>query len=501
MADSNKMYSRLLKTVTSLTSPTVLVVGDFMLDTYIYGDAQRISPEAPVPVLKVDRTEYSCGGAGFVAADLAALGARPICVGVIGEDDNGKILEQLLQDAGAGTEGLLAIGDEQTTIKQRLIGLAQHRHPQQLMRIDNESDEELSEHQYEQVMQVYKRYLDKADVVCLQDYNKGLLRQDICQEMIALANEAETKVLVDPCLTDDYSKYSGSTLITPNRKEASLASGIAINTQDDAAIAAEQLLKNLQLDAIVVTLDREGAYLATRMVSKPAATRPRSVYDVTGAGDMVLATLAVVLGSGFDYETAVEISNITSGLEIERFGATPVTIEEVINEISGKNNKIQKLDALLKQITRHQEKKHRIAFTNGCFDVLHRGHIEFLRFCKMQGDILVVALNSDSSVRGIKGPQRPVNNQYDRAVVLAALESVDYITIFSESKPINVIKKVKPDVLIKGQDWRKEDVVGAEFVESYGGKVTLAPLIKGKSSSSTIEKIKAINKDCDESGG
>lgn len=488
------MHENLLKTVTNLGSPKVLVIGDFMLDIYTYGDALRISPEAPVPVLKITKTEYSCGGAGSVAKDLAALGAVPACLGVIGSDQNGKTIKQLLNDVGADTSALSATTDRPTISKQRLIGLAQHRHKQQLFRIDEESTEPLSDRQYEQILQTYKKNLNNADIVCLQDYNKGLLTTAVCTQMIKLANQAKKKVLVDPSPVSDYSKYTDATVITPNRQEASQAVDFEIKTEADAAKAAELLRSKLNLQAVVITLDKEGAYLKTENEDRIISTRPRSVYDVTGAGDMVLATLAITLAAGCDYKTAVQLSNIASGIEVEKFGVATVTIEEIINEITGKSDKVRTVDCLIKELTEHRRQNATIVFTNGCFDVVHRGHIEFLKFCGSQGDIVVVGLNSDKSVKSIKGPKRPINNQHDRQAVLAALETVDYITLFDEPDPLNLIKKLKPDVLVKGQDWECKGIVGREFVESYGGKILLAPLVEGKSSTETIEKIKRLEK-------
>ncbi len=490
------MYEKLLKTVTNLGSPKILLVGDFMLDVYIYGDALRISPEAPVPVLKVTKTEYSCGGAGSVATDLAALGALPVCLGVIGDDQNGKILSEKLIKAGADVSGLYTVPGRPTISKQRLIGLAQHRHRQQLFRIDEESTEPLSDGQYEKILQIYKDKLKLICIVCLQDYDKGLLDSSLCKQMIQLAKQANKKVLVDPSLAGDYSKYAGATLITPNRRETSAVVGFDIKTAEDGARAAEELAEKLKLTAVVITLDKEGAYLRTEKESEIIPTRPRSVYDVTGAGDMVLATLAIALAADCDYKTAVQLSNIAGGIEVEKFGAATVTIEEIINEIvgqkRGKSGKIRSIDSLVEELTWHRRQKETIVFTNGCFDVVHRGHTEFLKFCRSQGDIVVVGLNSDSSVRTIKGPDRPINNQYDRAAVLAALETVDYVTVFDEPDPLNLIKKLKPDVLVKGEDWAEKGVVGREFVESYGGKVVLAPLVEGKSSTATIEKMKSL---------
>jgi D-beta-D-heptose 7-phosphate kinase/D-beta-D-heptose 1-phosphate adenosyltransferase len=491
------MYENLLKAVTKLGSPKVLLVGDFMLDAYIYGDAERISPEAPVPVLMVTKTDYSCGGAGLVAANLCALGAVPLCVGVVGNDANGEKLKELLTANGADVSGLIQVPGRPTTTKQRLIGLAQHRHQQQLFRMDCESTEPLAEQQYSRLAGIIEDKLKQADVVCLQDYNKGVLAGSFCKQAIRLSAKAHKKVLIDPSPISDYSKYAGATLITPNRQEARLGVGFEIKTIEDAAKAASQLVRKLGLEAVVITLDKEGAYLKSPEFAGHIPTRQRNVYDVTGAGDTVLATLAVTLAAGCDYKTAVQLSNIAGGIEVEKFGGATVTVEEVISEIAylnrGSEGKVRSVDSLLAELVWRRKQNQTIVFTNGCFDVIHRGHIEFLKFCKAQGNIVVVGLNSDKSVKTIKGPDRPIHNQLDRAAVLAALETVDYITIFDEPDPLKLIEKVRPDVLVKGQDWEKKGVVGADFVKSYGGKVVLAPLVKGKSSTQVIEKLKSLS--------
>ena len=492
------MYEKLLNIVINLGSPKILLVGDFMLDVYVYGDALRISPEAPVPVLKVTKTEYGCGGAGSVAINLATLGATPICIGVVGNDKNGETLKKMLNDAAVDTGNIFTVTDRPTITKQRLIGLAQHRHRQQLMRIDEESSESLSKTEHEKILQVYKENLPQADIVCLQDYNKGLLSDSLCEKMIQAARNAGKKIIIDPSPIVDYSKYTSASLITPNRKEASAAVGFDIETNDDAKKAANKLYKKLKLDAAVITLDKEGAYLKANGINRHLTTRVRKVYDVTGAGDIVLATLAIVLAAGCDYETAVKLSNITGGIEVEKFGASAVTIEEIINEIILQNRqelgKLRSITTLTAELDWHRKQNRKIVFTNGCFDVLHRGHIEFLKFCKSHGDILVLGLNSDNSVKTIKGPERPINNQHDRAEVLSALETIDYIVIFDEPDPLKTIEQIKPDVLVKGRDWEHKGVVGREFVESKGGKVVLAPLVKGKSTTKTIEKMKSLGK-------
>jgi D-beta-D-heptose 7-phosphate kinase/D-beta-D-heptose 1-phosphate adenosyltransferase len=490
------MHEKLLNTIMSLGSPQVLVLGDFMLDVYIYGDAVKISPEAPVPVLKISETEHRSGGAGIVAANLAALGAKVYCLGVIGDDQDGEILTAKLTDAGANIDGLFMAENHPTISKQRLIGLAQHIHRQQLMRIDRESTEPLSEELNERLLAAYKDTLPEIDIVCLQDYNKGLLSDPLCRQMIRLANRANKKVLVDPSLSGEYSKYTGATAIMPNRKESSAAVGFKVTDTETAAKAADYLFQKLQLEAVIITLDKEGAYLRTESKSLMIPTRPRSVYDVTGAGEMVMAMLAAALAAGCDYETAVQLSNIVGGIEVEKFGTATVTIEEIADEIAARNRdasgKIRPVDSLLHEIERHRRNKKTILFTNGCFDVLHRGHLEYLRFCRRHGDVVILGLNSDKSVRMIKGPDRPINNQDDRAALLAAMEMVDYVTLFDEPSVLNLVKKVKPDVLIKGEDWAVKGVVGREFVESYGGKVVLAPLVENRSSTATIEKIRSL---------
>jgi len=356
----------------------------------------------------------------------------------------------------------------------------------------------LDDKHYQKLLDLYKKKLSQADIVCLQDYNKGLFEKDFCKSLIKHAKSAGKKILIDPAPKADFTKYTGASAITPNRLEASIASGISIKTVDEAAKAASILIKKLNLDAVIITLDKEGAYLKTKSAEQHIPTIIRKVYDVSGAGDVVLASLAAALAAGVDYKTAVEICNVAGGIEVEKFGTATVSVEEIVNELMSRKqksgSKIKSIDQLIGQLKWHRGHKQKIVFTNGCFDVLHRGHIEFLSFCKKQGDIVILGLNSDKSVKIIKGPDRPINNQLDRAAVLSALETVDYIVIFDEPDPLETIKKVKPDVLVKGQDWAQKGVVGREFVESTGGKVVLSPLVEGKSSTNTIEKMKSLKK-------
>ncbi|MDD5134969.1 MAG: PfkB family carbohydrate kinase, partial [Phycisphaerae bacterium] len=405
-------------------------------------------------------------------------------------------LRKLLQDLDADITGIIETADRCTITKQRYVGLAQHRHPQQLLRVDEEVDTNLTEEQYRKLLDIFKQKISRADIVCLQDYNKGLFESQFCASLIKLTKSAGKRVLIDPAPKADFAKYAGASAITPNRMEASIASGIEIKTIADAAKAAQILYDRLGLEAVIITLDKEGSYLKTSDMEVHIPTVIRNVYDVSGAGDVVLASLAAALAAGVDYRVAVEICNIAGGIEVEKFGTATVSIEEIINELLSRKqtsaSKIKSFDQLSGILDRHRSHKQKIVMTNGCFDVLHRGHIEFLNFCKQQGDIVVLALNSDKSVKIIKGPERPINTQLDRAAVLAALETVDYVVIFDEPDPLASVQKIKPDVLVKGVDWKDKGVIGREFVEARGGKVVLAPLLDGKSSTNTIEKMKSL---------
>jgi D-beta-D-heptose 7-phosphate kinase/D-beta-D-heptose 1-phosphate adenosyltransferase len=468
-----------------------------MLDSYLYGTVSRISPEAPVPILKVDSCERRPGGAGSVAMDLAQLDAKVTCIGVVGNDNSANILKENLNKALIDISGLITVGERTTTSKQRIIGLVQQHQCQQLMRIDNEAAGPLDGKMNTLLIQMFIEKLVNCQIVCLQDYNKGVLPSTVCQYIIDYAKKADKRVLVDPGRGVDWEKYRGASLIKPNRNEAAETVGFYIHTIANAEEAACVIQEKYSIEKVVITLDKDGAYLKEQ--NQPGQLYPaktRDVYDITGAGDMAFAVLALCLGAGCDCDIAVRISNIAAGIEVEKLGSVPVNRDEMINKLINPDklgmHKIRYIETLKPELDMCRQQRKRIVFTNGCFDVLHRGHIEFLKFCKLKGDIVIVGLNSDSSVKAIKGPDRPINNQYDRALVLAALETVDYITVFDEPDPLNLIKKVKPGVLVKSQDWAKKGIVGREFVESHGGQVALAPLVEGKSSTATIEKIKSL---------
>ncbi|MCP4713082.1 MAG: bifunctional heptose 7-phosphate kinase/heptose 1-phosphate adenyltransferase, partial [Planctomycetes bacterium] len=438
------MYERLLTLLDSAGSPKVLLVGDFMLDNYVYGNTDRISPEAPVVIINVTERHSQPGGAGSVAVDLAMLGVEVACLGVIGNDSDGNRLCSILRELKrVNTEGLITAEDRPTTMKQRIIGLAQHRHRQQLMRIDDENQTSIDKQAEAELFKYFQRLLKWCDIVCLEDYNKGVLGGDLCQKVIQAAKAAGKRVVIDPASVPDYQRYSGAWLIKPNRIELSRASGIDIDgDQESLTKAAEQLTNSYHIDNIVVTLDKRGAFLYQGDKPKQGElvpTRPRNVYDVTGAGDMVLAMLALLAGGRYEsIETPtltemVCLANVAGGLEVERFGSVGISREEIADELNRQRRgysgrlKLRSLEALMQELQWLRQQKLKIVFTNGCFDILHPGHIHLLSFAKQQGDILIVAINSDQSVRNLKGPTRPILAEQERATILSALEAVDYI--------------------------------------------------------------------------
>lgn len=474
----------------------VLVVGDLMLDELLYGDADRLSNDAPVPVLHVKRSEHRPGGAANVCLNLVAMGGQVSVFGVTGDDADAQKLRESLEREGVECEGLIRDPSRPTTVKRSLIGLAQHRHPQKMFRVDYESTEPVPVGVRLAMLVAFDAALADADVVCIEDYNKGVCSLDLCQEVISRARAAGKPVLVDPASITDYAKYRGSTCITPNRTEAEKATGMPAGSVEQNNAIAERLLKSLDLQTVVVTLDRHGAILLERgqePVNVP--TVARQVYDVTGAGDMVLAGLAASVGCGLDWHSAVAIANIAAGLEVEIFGVEPIPLARIRHEVLRQSGKLQgKLRSaeqarLEADVVRKTGGK--VVFTNGCFDIIHAGHIAMLEKSSSHGAMLIVGLNDDDSVKRLKGPTRPVNTLEDRARVLGALGCVDAVVAFAEDTPIRLIEAIKPDVLIKGADYTRERVVGHEIVESYGGRVVLIDLVEGKSTTGTIERMKS----------
>jgi D-beta-D-heptose 7-phosphate kinase/D-beta-D-heptose 1-phosphate adenosyltransferase len=492
------MSADLIELVQNLGQPRVLVVGDLMLDRYVWGDAERISQEAPVILLRADRREERLGGASSVATMLRALGAKPSIAGIVGADADGARVRQLLLDHNVCDEAVLTVSDRPSTVKERYIGRAQHRHPQQMIRVDYEDRKPLSAEAERELMQVIVRRMGDTDVVLISDYDKGVCSPSLLAAVIAAARACGVKTLADPLRGGDYRKYHGCSAITPNRLEAGLATGRVLNDSAVALAGAAELRERLDLEAAIVTLDKEGMALAHvdgRCEIFP--TRARQVYDITGAGDMVLAVLGMALAAGADYDAAIRLANVAGGLEVEKVGVAVVTRDEIVRDLlrGGEGGqgleKVRVRESLVREVATRQALGHRVAFTNGCFDVLHAGHVQYLQEARSQADCLVVGLNSDASVRALKGPTRPINSVESRALVLAALEAVDYLTVFEESTPLELVHALRPDVLVKGADYRRADVVGADFVESYGGRVHLAGLREGHSTTRLIQRLGA----------
>ena len=490
------MATRLLELVDNLPAAKIVLVGDLMLDRYIYGNAERLSNDAPVPVLHFQREETRLGGAGRVAADLATLGAHVQMVATCGTDQTGQEIRRLLVGYGVNIDGILDTPDRPGIAKVRMVGLAQHRHPQHLIRLDFEDPSPIDAALGDRVLAAVEKALDEgAMALCVEDYNKGLLSDDVCRRIIALARAKHIPVFVDPYELSDYSKYAGATAITPNRREASAATKMPCDSEPCYQPLAEKLLEELGLEAAILTLDKDGAYLATRDGSERRwlKTKERKVYDVAGAGDMLLSMLAMARCAGADWVEAVALSNIASGLEVEKYGSVPITPAEIKLELLSEQHehlgKQRTLEQLVPELARHRAAGRRIVFTNGCFDLIHLGHVKYFQFARAQGDLLVVGVNTDASIRGLKGPKRPIINEHDRIEVLEELESIDYLVRFDDETPLRLIEAIGPDVLVKGADYKKEQVVGWEIVERRGGRVALAPLVDGRSTSNVIRRI------------
>jgi D-beta-D-heptose 7-phosphate kinase/D-beta-D-heptose 1-phosphate adenosyltransferase len=489
------MSTDLIPIVQQARGRRVLLVGDLILDRYIYGDTERISPEAPVPVLRVVETSDAVGGSGNVAACLEALGVETVACGVAGDDEAGRRLCALLQSLNVDVAGVLAVSDRPTTTKTRLVGLAQHRHRQQLLRVDEESTAGLSAADHARVRDRALASVAGVDAICIEDYEKGMITADLVAALVAAAGDKGIPVLVDPGRITDYAKYRGATLLTPNRNELALAIGETPQTIADTAARAENLRESIDARAICVTLDRDGAVLV--MAGREwehIPTRPRSVYDNTGAGDAVLAMLAAALVGGGEMADAVRLANIAGGLEVEKFGCVPVSSDEVLAELrledAQRAGKLRDPRELANELKLRRDRGETVVFTNGCFDILHAGHVDFLERCRREGSLLVVGINSDASVRAqAKGSGRPIVDAANRARVLGGLACVDYVVVFDEPDPAKILEVVRPDVLIKGQDWAERGVVGREFVEANGGKVVLLPLIEGLSTTGIVNKI------------
>lgn len=483
--------------------PRILLLGDLMLDRYLWGDVERISPEAPIPVLRVGRQEHRLGGAGSVASMLAALQAEPILAALTGDDAEGRIVRRLLEEIGVDGRCVLTDPDRVTTLKERLLGRSQQRFPHHMMRVDRENEEPISAELAEELLSLIRERLDLADLMVVSDYNKGVCAGEMIPRLIELARLRGVRVLADPVRGADYGRYAGCACITPNRMEAGLATGMKIATPQDGLEAARRLLK-FGVEAAAVTLDRDGIAWADRQAgARLFPGRPRQVADITGAGDMVLSALAYALAAGADYPTAIELANLAGGLEVERLGVVPLSRRELLAELTPSDasgpcwgtstaEKILPVDQLRDLLVRRRQAGQRIVMTNGCFDLLHPGHVTSLQEARKQGDLLVVGLNSDRSVRAIKGEGRPIIDQQGRAEMLAALACVDYVVIFDQSSVAGLVERLLPDVLVKAAQYSVPQVVGHETVLAHGGHVVAVPMNPAYSTTGLVERIRKL---------
>jgi len=466
----------------------VLVVGDLMLDEYLWGDSDRISPEAPVQVVDVQREDLRLGGAGNVINNLLTLGARVEVVSVVGDDADGQVLTEIIQGQGLATGGVREVPGRTTSRKTRVLASNQ-----QMLRIDRESRTAITAADEQFLLGRVAELLPQTDVVLFSDYRKGVLTESFLQASIALCRQAQVPALVDP-KGEDYTRYRGATMLTPNRKEASLASRIEILDQASLLRAGTQLRQQLDLDVLVITRSEQGMSLFPRTgAAIHLPTRAREVFDVTGAGDTVLVILGLAVAAGFSMEEAAELANLAAGIAVAKVGTSTVSGPEIMAEFSRQHadaeQKIQSRAALQGIIRQLRESGRRIVFTNGCFDLLHVGHVKYLQAARQLGDFLVLGLNSDDSIRQLKGANRPLINQEERSHILAALSCIDYVTIFEEETPLELIAALQPDILVKGGDYTPDQVVGKELVESWGGRVELIRFVDGRSTTGIVEKI------------
>jgi D-beta-D-heptose 7-phosphate kinase/D-beta-D-heptose 1-phosphate adenosyltransferase len=471
---------------------TVLVLGDVMLDRYVAGDVSRISPEAPIPVLRVTGSNSALGGAANVAHNVAALGARAILVGVIGADDAGDEIERLLQTAGVDIDArLFATPRRPTTVKTRFI-----RGSHQLLRVDDETVDPLDDDSATEVDQRFAQAIGECDVVVLSDYAKGVLCDRLLSRVIDCSAAACRPVIADPKRTS-FGAYRHVTILTPNAHEATLATGIDASDEDGAEAAAWIALDAASCEAVLVTRSEHGLTLVRRgLPTLHLPARVQQVSDVSGAGDTFVAALAASFACDPDLEKAARLANIAAGIAVSRPGTAVVGSLDMERELrrralTGSGEKVMAGETALRQIAEWRRHDLKIGFTNGCFDLIHPGHIHLLAQARAACDRLVVGLNTDASVRRLKGLERPIQHETARATVLASLASVDLVVLFAEDTPLALIEAIRPDVLVKGADYSQDQVVGAGTVERNGGKVLLVDLLAGEGTTATIERVRS----------
>jgi D-beta-D-heptose 7-phosphate kinase / D-beta-D-heptose 1-phosphate adenosyltransferase len=467
-------------------TPNILVIGDLIIDHYLWGSCNRISPEAPVQVVNVDSESTLLGGAGNVANNLYALGAKVDVISVIGECSVANELDNLLKNIGIETHYLIKQEDRITSKKSRLIA-----EQQQVVRYDRESTDEINQDSLIAILNIYQKIIKNYDVVLLSDYGKGVLTFELTQSLIKIAKINEKKILVDP-KGFNYSKYNGAYLLTPNKKEAGEATQSSIKDNKSLINAIIDLKEKCQLDISLITLSEMGVAIFDGEF-RIHPTVAREVFDVTGAGDTILASLGFALSCNKNIDEAVKFANLASGVVVGKIGSATATMNEIIEyesslNQSNSNEHIKSWEEISFIVPELKNKRKKIVFTNGCFDILHIGHIKYLEKSKSFGDILILGLNSDDSIRALKGDNRPINSQSDRSYILAALEVVDYLVIFDDKTPIDLIKLIEPDILVKGGDYKGKVVVGQDIAK----ELKIVDFINGKSTTQTIERIKKV---------
>lgn len=460
--------------VQSLKNGAVLVIGDVMLDKYIEGDITRISPEAPIPILDKQNERYTLGGAGNVAANLRSFNVTVGLIGIIGDDDSSTKITTLLEKIDVNSN-LVSVRNSHSTTKIRFTS-KQH----QVFRFD--IDLKLSKDK--EIIDYVKANIDGYNVILLSDYGKGVISDITAREIIRLANKKGKKVFVDP-KGRDYKKYNGAYLITPNRTELCEAVGFDVRGSENQY--AQKLLDDIEIDNMLVTLGQDGMIIVGKELSKHYTSQAVEVFDVSGAGDTVISSIAAGISAGLSLDKSIEIANIAAGCVVGKFGTATITVDELIHR---SNNKIVNLTEATDIVNSWKAENKTIGFTNGCFDLVHIGHVEVLRKSKEKCDKLVLGLNSDNSIKKIKGNDRPIIDENSRSVLLSEFQSVDLIVIFDEETPLNLIKQLKPDILIKGSNYKTDEIIGSDFVMSYGGDVVTVELIEGLSTTSIIKNIK-----------
>lgn len=482
------MFEKLKKALASDSKIKVLVVGDLMLDEYIWGSVDRVSPEAPVQVVEARAENYVPGGAANVANNLVALGYDVSLVGAIGDDHNGTKLSQMLKQENINCEGIRILKHRPTINKIRVIA-----HNQQILRIDREVKGALSEKMEQEIIDYIDSTIPTVDGIICSDYLKGLLTNNILKAIITGSKRHNKLVFVDP-KGKDFLKYRGANVLTPNEHEVEVASIESGRDNYELTKAAKKIIDMVQLDSLLVTRGKDGMCLfETGKDPMHIPTEAKEIYDVTGAGDTVIATFAMAVLSGLNFEEAAKIANKAAGIVVGKVGTAVIHKEDIKNileeSVLHSAQNILPLNELKQIVSQAKSYRKSIVFTNGCFDIIHSGHIEFLRKASELGDLLVVGLNSDSSVRKLKGEGRPIKTEQERASILAALKYVDYIAIFTEETPENMIRELRPDIVVKGSDYSVDQVVGRDIVEQYGGRVELVPIVQGFSTSTLVNDI------------